>query len=151
MRADQRLEWLVYGTVHKARQRNRVVQVETRRVFGTLLNLAAALVWAVLGCVSTVFIERSHGTDRHHNSRKGRKTYRFSKDGEVHQAMTVFTLSSANYCWPVRTLREEIGPRRYRARTPAMVPAPTDHVWTLQEWLLFPSTPRYKLPPFTRR
>jgi hypothetical protein len=128
-----------------------VVQVEARRVFGTLLNLATALVWTVLGCISTELIERSHGTDRHRNSLKGRKTYSFSKDWEVHQAMTVFTLSSANYCWPVRTLREDIGPRRYRAPTLAMAAALTDHVWTLREWLMFPSTPRYKLPPFTRR
>ena len=137
--------------MHKTRQQNRVVKVEARRVFGTLVNLAAALVWTLLGTVNTVFIERSHGTDRHRNSRKARKTYRFSKDWEVHQAMTVFTLYSANYWWPVRTLREEIAPKRYRARTPAMVAGLTDQVWTLREWLLFPSTARYKLPPFTRR
>ena len=137
--------------MHKTRQQNRVVKVEARRVFGTLGSLAAALVWTVLGCINTVFIERSHGTDRHRNSRKARKTSRFSKDGEVPRAMTVFTLSSANYCWAVRTLREEIAPKRYRPRTPAMVAGLTDRVGTLREWLLFPSTPRYKLPPFTRR
>jgi hypothetical protein len=140
--------WLVYATVHKTRENNRVVKVEARLVFGTLVSLAAALVWAVLGCVSTVFVERSNGTDRGRNSRKARKTYRFSKDWEVHQAMTFFTLSSANFCWAVRTLREEIIPKkRYRRRTAAMVAGLTDHVWTLKEWLLFPSTKRYKLSP----
>lgn len=148
--AERLPEWLVYATVHKTRQQNRVVKVEARRVLGTLVSLAAALVWTVLGCISTVFIERSHGTDRHRNSRKARKTYRFSKDWDVHRAMTVFTLYSANYCWPIRTLREEIAPKRYRPRTPAMVACLTDHVWSLKEWLLFPSTPRYKLPPFAR-
>jgi IS1 family transposase len=148
----QRLpEWLVYATVHKTRENNRVVQVEARLVFGTLLSLAAALVWAVLGRVSTVFIERSNGTDRGRNSRKARKTYRFSKDWEAHRAMTTFTLYSANYCWAVRTLREEVAPRRYRPRTAAMVAGLTDHVWTLQEWLLFPATKRYQLPPFRCR
>jgi len=144
-------EWLVYATVHKTRENNRVVKVEARLVYGTLVALAAALVWAVLGAVSTVFIERSNGTDRGRNSRKARKTYRFSKDWEVHGAMTAFTLYSANYCWTVRTLREEIGPKRYRQRTPAMVAALTDHVWSLKEWLLFPSTSRYRLPPFRRQ
>jgi IS1 family transposase len=144
-------DWLVYATVHKVRENNRVVKVEARLVFGTLLSLAAALVWAVLNCVSTVFIERSNGTDRGRNSRKVRKTYRFSKDWDVHRAMTYFTLYSANYCWSVRTLREEIAPKRYRQRTAAMVAGLTDHVWTLKEWLLFPSTDRYKLPPFRRR
>jgi IS1 family transposase len=145
-------EWLVYATVHKVRENNRVVKVEARLVFGTLLSLAAALVWTVLGCVSTVFVERSNGTDRGRNSRKVRKTYRFSKDWEVHRAMTYFTLYSANFCWCVRTLREEIVPKKkYRPRTAAMVAGLTDHVWTLKEWLLFPSTKRYKLSPFSRR
>jgi IS1 family transposase len=144
-------DWLVYATVHKTREQNRGVKVEARLVYGTLLSLAAALVWTVLGCVNTVFIERSNGTDRHRNSRKVRKTYRFSKDWEVHRAMTFFTLYSANFCWGVRTLREEIAPQRYRPRTAAMVAGLTDHVWSLKEWLLFPSTKRYKLPRFSRR
>jgi IS1 family transposase len=141
-------DWLVYATVHKTREKNRVVKVEARLVFGTLLSLAAALVWAVLGRVNTVFIERSNGTDRGRNSRKARKTYRFSKDWAVHRAMTAFTLYSANYCWAVRTLREEIAPKRYRQRTAAMVSGLTNHVWTLQEWLLFPSTKRFQMLPF---
>jgi IS1 family transposase len=144
--AEQLPEWLVYATVHKTREKNRVVKVETRVVFGTLLNLAAALLWAVLNCVNTVFVERSHGTDRHRNSRKGRKTYRFSKDWGVHEAMTYFTLYSSNFCCSVRTLREEVAPKRYRQRTPAMAAGLTDHVWSLEEWLSFPSTKRYKLP-----
>jgi hypothetical protein len=144
--------WLVHATVHKVRENNRVVKVEARLVLGTLVNLVAALVWAALGCVSTVFVERSNGSDRHRNSRKGRKTYRFSKDWEVHRAMTVFTLYGMNFCWAVRTLREEIIPKkRDRQRTPAMVSGLTDHVWTLKEGLLFPSTKRYKLSPFSRR
>jgi IS1 family transposase len=144
-------DWLVYATVHKTREDNRVVKVEARLVYGTVLTLAAALVWAVLGCVSTVFIERSNGTDRGRNSRKARKTYRFSKDWDVHRAMTYFTLYSANYCWAIGTLREEVAPRRYRQRTAAMATGLTDHVWTLKEWLLFPSTERYRPPPFRRQ
>jgi IS1 family transposase len=140
-------EWLVYATVHKTRVRNRVVRVEERLVFGTLALLAAALVWsAVSWLVSTVFVERSHGADRGRNARKGRKTYRFSKDWDAHAAMTYFTLYSANFCWPVRTLREEVGPKRYRQRTPAMAAGLADHIWSLEEWLLFPSNGRFKLP-----
>jgi IS1 family transposase len=139
-------EWLVYATVHKTRQNNRVVKVDARLVWGTLASLAAALVWAVLGLVNTVFVERSNGTDRHRNGRKARKTYRFSKDWGVHEAMTYFTLYSANFCWAVRTLRERVGPKRYRQRTPALAAGLADHVWSLEEWLLFPSNNRYKLP-----
>src|SRR6266568_2892420 len=57
--AAQRLPaGLVYATVHKTRANNRVVNVEARLVLGTLVNLVAALVWAVLDLVNTVFIER---------------------------------------------------------------------------------------------
>jgi hypothetical protein len=148
--AERLPEWLVYATVHKTREGGRVVKVETRLVYGTLLALAAALVWAVLRRVTTVFIERSNGTDRHRNARKVRKTYRFSKDWGLHEAMTYFTLYSSNFCLPVRTLQEEVAPKRYRQRTPAMVAGLAEHVWSLEEWLLFPSTKRYKLPPFSR-
>jgi IS1 family transposase len=144
--------WLVYATVHKTRERNRVVKVEARLVLGTLVALAAALLWSLVsGRVNTVFVERSNGSDRHRNSRKVRKTYRFSKDWDVHAAMTYFTLCSSNFCWSVRTLREEVGPKRYRQRTPAMAAGLTDHVWSLEEWLLFPSSSRYKIPPYKRK
>lgn len=149
--AERLPEWLVYATAHKTREQNRVVKVEARLVFGTLVSWAAALVWAVLGCVNTVFVERSNGSDRLRNSRKVRKTYRFSKDWGVHEAMTYFTLYSGNFCWSVRTLREEVGPKRYRQRTPAMAAGLADHVWSLEEWLLFPSTNRYKLRQFRRQ
>ena len=142
-------EWLVYATVHKVREGNRVVRVETRLVLGTLGRLAAALLWAVLDWVNTVFVERSNGTDRHRNSRKVRKTYRFSKDWGVQEAMSYFTLYSSNYCCPVRTLRVEVTPQRYRQRTPAMAAGLTDHVWTLEEWLLFPSNGRHRLPRYS--
>ena len=144
-------EELVYATVHKTRVNGRVVKVTPRLVFGTLASLAAALAWAVLGFVNTVFVERSNGTDRGRNSRKVRKTYRFSKDWGVHQAMSYFTLYSSNFCCAVRTLRVEVAPRRYRQRTPAMAAGLADHVWTLEEWLLFPSSKRYKLPPWSPR
>ena len=135
--------------MHKVREGNRVVKVETRLVFGTLVNLAAALVWAALHWVNTVFVERSNGTDRHRNSRKVRKTYRFSKDWAVHEAMTYFTLYSSNFCCPVRTLRVEVAPQRYQQRTPAMAAGLTEQVWTLEEWLLFPSNGRHKLPRYS--
>jgi IS1 family transposase len=138
---------LVYATVHKTREGNRVVKVEARRVFGAVRDLAAALCWAVLAVVNTVFVERSNGTDRLRNSRKVRKTYRFSKDWGVHAAMSYFTLYSSNFCCPVRTLRAEVAPRRYRQRTPAMAAGLADQVWSLEQWLRFPSTKRHKLPP----
>ena len=92
----------------------------------------------------TAFVERHNGTDRNRNRRKVRKTYCFSKDWQVHEAMTYFTMYSYNFCWPVRTLRREVGPKRYEPRTPAMVAGLTDHVWTIQEWAAYPARRRIR-------
>ena len=127
---------LTYATVHKTRRKNRVVQVEQRVVYGTLLAVAAARAGsAVSEAVNTVFVERQNGTDRNRNARKVRKTYCFSKDWWIHRAATFFSKYSYNVCWPVRTLRTKAG----EDRTPAMLAKLTDHVWTLVEWLKRPA------------
>jgi hypothetical protein len=120
-----------YAAAHKTREKGRVVRVETRAVFGESD-----------GPASTSYLERQHATDRHRNARKGRKTYRFSKDWEVHAAMTAYTLYSYNFCWPVRTLRERGEDEHWRARTPAMVAGLADHLWSLEEWLTLPGVQR---------
>jgi len=134
---------LKYATVHKTREKGRVVKVEPRVVYGTVAAVLAALAVSLVSTVvNTVFIERSNGSDRHRNSRKVRKTYRFSKDWEVHEAVTSFTLFSANFCCPVRTLREQDDAGRWQQRTPAMAAGLTDHVWPIAEWLSYPSVQR---------
>ncbi len=126
-------EDLCYATVHKTRARGRVTAVETRVVFGERGDGDR---------VSTSYLERQNGTDRHRNARKGRKTYRFSKEWVMHEAMTCLTLYSYNFCWPVRTLRQGDGESGYVRRTPAMAAGLTDHVWSLDEWFTFPGVQR---------
>src|SRR4029453_13644210 len=87
---------------------------------------------------STSYLERQNATDRHRNARKGRKTYRFSKDWDVHAAVTAFTMYSYNFCWAVRTLREGGPDGRWRRRTPAMAAGLADPVWPLGEFLQLP-------------
>jgi IS1 family transposase len=134
---------LRYATVHKRRERNRVVGIETRVVFGTKKGVKEALAAsAVSRAVNTSYLERQHGTDRHRNARKGRKTYRFSKEWEVHQAVTRFTLYSYNFCWAVRTLREKGEDGTWQRRTPAMSAGLANHVWSIEEWVTFPALQR---------
>ncbi len=131
---------VTYATVHKTRENKRVVKVETRLVFGTLVALTFALASSTVSAkVNTVYIERQNGTDRNRNGRKARKTYCFSKDWEVHEAMTYFTMYSYNFCWPVRTLGVKNATGKWEQRTPAMAAGLTDHVWSLREWLFFPA------------
>ncbi len=139
--AELRLpEGVCYATVHKHRENGRVVAVEQKQVFGTSEDLEEALgASPVSGKVNTSFLERQHATDRGRNARKSRKTYRFSKDWQVHEAVTYLTMYSDNFCWCVRTLRVKDEEGRWRARTPAMAAGLTDHVWTLREWLMRPA------------
>jgi IS1 family transposase len=81
-----------------------VVEVLTAVVLGTWAAVAGALERSSASrAINTSFVERHHLTDRHHNARKSRKTYRFSKDWRMHEAMTYFTKYSYNFCWPVRS------------------------------------------------
>jgi IS1 family transposase len=131
---------LVYATVHKTRKNGTVVKVETRLQFGSQQQLDAVLRASKANHkVNTAFIERHNGTDRHKNSRKARKTYRFSKDWDIHNAVTKFSMYAYNFCWPVRTLRVKDEDGNFRPRTPAMAAELADHVWSIKEWALFPT------------
>jgi IS1 family transposase len=84
---------LLYATVHKTRSKGRVVKVEQRIIFGTAEAVGAALARSASSrAVNTSFVERQNGTDRNRNARKVRKTYCFSKDWSMHQAITYFTM-----------------------------------------------------------
>jgi len=70
------------------------------------------------------------------------KTYRFSKDPDVHDAATYFSIYSYNFCWPVRTLPQRNDDGHCHPRTPAMAAGLTDHVWSLSEWTTMPRVQR---------
>ena len=134
---------LRYATVHKTRHKGRVVKVECRVVFGQPDDVEQALARSPVSTkINTAFIERHNGTDRHRNARKARKTYRFSKDPDVHDAATYFSMYSYNFCWPVRTLRQRDPHGRWKPRTPAMAAGLADHVWSLDEWITMPAIQR---------
>lgn len=112
------------------------MDVATRWIFGPAAGVEAALARAAVSrTVNTAFVERHNGTDRNRNARKVRKTYCSSKDRWIHRAVTFFTMDSANFCRPVRTLKAKAG----EDRTPALMAKLTDHVWTLAEWLRRPA------------
>jgi hypothetical protein len=97
---------VINATVHKRRENNRVIAVEARQVYGCSAGLEDLLgESAASRRVNTSFVDRQNATDRHRNARKARKTHRFSKDWQVHEAMTYLTLYSDNFCWRLRTLR----------------------------------------------
>ena len=131
---------LTYATVHKTRRKGRVVKIDLRTIFGSKAQVETAIkTSAVSNTINTSFVERHNGTDRNRNARKVRKSYCFSKNWDVHNAMTYFTMYSYNFCWPVRTLRVQDRNDRWLPRTPAMSAGLTDHIWSLHEWLIYPA------------
>lgn len=132
---------LLYVVVHKHRRKGRVVRVSTRLVCGRPEDLQMALEASQSSrAVNIAFVERFNATDRHQNARKVRKSYRFSKDWDLHNAATCFTAYSYNFCWPVRTLRERTADGSWGPpRTPAMAARLADHAWSLEEWLMHPA------------
>jgi len=136
-------EGLTYAVVEETRERGRVVAIATRVVFGTIAAVVAALgISKASRWINTAFIGRRNGTDRHRNARKARKTYRFSKDWRYHESVTYLTMYVYNFCWPVRTLRVEDDRGIWRRRSPAMAAGLADHVWSIPEWLAYPSVRR---------
>ena len=145
---------IAYATVHKERERGRVVRVEPRIVFGTEAQVAEALDRGTTAAtINTSYVERFHGTHRHFNARKARKVYTFSKDLAFHVALTWLCVAFYNFGWLPRTLRERIGvdPPRYHYRTPAMAAGLTDEPWSWRRILTYPIYRRELLPDSRKR
>lgn len=126
---------LCYATVKKTRRQHRIIRVTRTVLFGVPLLDAYLGRSSRSTTINTAFVERNNGTDRAQNARKARDTYRFSKERDVHDAVTFFVAYSYNFCWPVRTL----GDNASKPCTPAMSARLTDHVWTLAEWITLPA------------
>jgi len=145
---------MAYATVHKEREGGHVVGVEQRVVLGTEQQVAEALAQGSTSkTVNTSYVERYHGTQRHFNARKARKTYTFSKELVFHVAVTWLCVTFDNFGWMPRTLRERVQqePPRYRYRTPAMAAGLTDHPWSMVDILSYPLFPSNQRPESSQR
>ena len=110
------------------------------RVKGTRLKVIygdETEVTALLG-QSTAYVERTHLTMRHFNSRLARKTLAYSKVLAMHKAAAAWEDIVYNFVRPLTTLcldvQTEKG-RRKKPQTPAMAASLTDYVWTFNELL----------------
>jgi len=130
---------LVYAVVHKTRRKGRIVEVQPRCIYGTEQTLAAALAASPASrTVNTAFVERVNGTNRHLNARKGRKTYRLSKEADMHVAQSGLSVTYYNSCWDHRRLRcpQPDGP--FQHRSPAMAAGSTDRILTIHDLTHYP-------------
>lgn len=140
---------ITYASVHKEREKGRVVKVTSQVVLGSEEQAEQRLAESERSeTINTSFVERWFGTQRQFNARKKRKAYTFSKELSFHEASTWLVVLWYNFGWCVRTLREKIqeAPPRYRYRTPAMAAGLTDHVWTMRELLHYGVYPPKEAP-----
>ena len=142
---------LLYAQVVKQYRRKRVVGVQHRVVFGTLeavKQVLAACGWKI----NTSFVERLNLDIRQRVAAVGRRvnTLCQGEDGLQHQ-LVVFhayhnfvlpTPACASRCWFPSPPMAPAQPSVWQPCTPAMAAGLTDHVWTLQEVLMF------RVPPW---
>ena len=121
-----------YLQMVKQRENGRVVGIRLRVIYGDKQDVLRLLP------NNTAYVERTHLTSRHFNSRLVRKTLAFSKILEMHRAAAAWEDTIYNLVRPLKTLRLETvddPSRRWIPRTPAVVAGLTDHIWTVKELL----------------
>ncbi len=140
-------EGLQYATVHKQREKGRVVSVTTQIVYGNKDKIEALL--SSLGQkINTSFVERINLTLRLLVSRLHRQTLCFSKEREYLEYHLHLALAYYHFARYHASLRVELpepiptrgdgSPKKWQPRTPAMAAGLTDHRWSLRKLLMCP-------------
>ena len=138
---------LRYAQVDKRRQGGRVVEVRRRMVFGQADDIAVII--QADGCgteVNTADVERNNLTMRQSVGRLVRKALSFSKNVHFLQRHIDLDDTIDNFVKPHRALRRRVRGgkpqgRKWQQRTPAMAAGLPDHVWSLEELLMFHGKP----------
>ena len=144
-------EHLRYAQVKKRRRRRKIVAVTTKVVFGTKEAVRTAL-RAVGHRINTAFVERLNRTLRAHVPGLGRREEGLAKTKEGLRRRLMLVMGYYNLCLPHLSLRRALpspmptkgtgSPKKWMPRTPAMAGGITDHIWSMEEFLLF------RVPPW---
>jgi IS1 family transposase len=142
---------LLYAQVVKSYRRRRLVGVKHRVVFGTqraIEQVLAACSWTI----NTAFVERLNLTIRQRVAAIGRRVSTLCKSEEGLAQQLALYHGYYNFCLPHGSLRQPLpqpvptnckgSAKQWQPCTPAMAAGLTDHVWSLQEVLL------YRVPPW---
>lgn len=148
----QPLPQLQYVQVVKKRVKGRVVSVSHRVIYGTLAAITTALTNSVGQVINTAFIERFNLSLRQHVPALGRKVLSLAKGEPGLDRQLALVQAYYNFCLPHFALRLPLphpvptkgngSLKVWQSRTPAMAASITNHVFRLEELLLF------RLPPW---
>jgi IS1 family transposase/transposase-like protein len=149
----QPLPGLQYAQVVKRRVKGRVVEVSQRVVYGDLETIEAILQQSGVGqVINTAFIERLNLSIRRGVAALGRKVISLAKTDRGLGDQLSLWRAYYNFCLPHSALRLPLpelqptrgsgSPKKWQQRTPAMAADLTDHIWRMEELLLF------RVPPW---
>ena len=125
---------LDYATVHKTRDKGRVVKVETKIVFGSAERINKRMERLPSNKINTSYVERSNLNWRLWDAHLTRKSLTFAKSLEWLKAKFSICVAFYNLIRPHESLsrRED---KSFLPTTPAMVAGITNHLWTIEELL----------------
>lgn len=143
---------LQYAQVVKKRAKGRVVSVSHKVIYGSLEAIKSMLDSSVGKVINTAFIERLNLTLRQHTPALGRKTVGLAKGQSGLSRQLTLAQAYYNFCLPHFGLRIPLpepiptkgfgSPKVWQYRSPAMAAGVTNHIFPLEELLLF------RLPPW---
>lgn len=127
---------LDYATVHKTREKGRVVKVEKKVVYGSTERIEKRLQKLPGNTINTSFVERTNLNWRLWDAHLTRKGITFAKSVRWLKAKFAICVASYNFARPHETLSRGED-RIFRPKTPAMAAQITDHLWTIREILSY--------------
>ena len=132
-------ENLDYATVHKTREKGRIVKVETKVIFGSSARIEKRLEQLPGNKINTSYVERSNLNWRMWDAHLTRKSLMLAKSFRWLKAKFAIFIGFYNFIRPHETLSRGED-RVFRPNTPAMAAEITDHRWTIKELLMYRKT-----------
>jgi len=129
-------ENLDYATVHKTREKGRIVKVETKVIYGSSARIEKRLEQLPGNKINTSYVERSNLNWRMWDAHLTRKSLMFAKSFRWLKAKFAICIGFYNFIRPHETLSRGED-RVFRPNTPAMAAGITDHQWTINSLLKY--------------
>ncbi len=125
---------LDYATVHKTRDKGRVVKVETKIVFGSKKRIEKKIEALPGNKINTSYVERSNLNWRLWDAHLTRKCLTFAKAIRWLKAKFSICVAFYNFIRPHETL-SRAEDRTFKPKTPAMAANITNQLWSINDLL----------------
>ena len=122
---------LDYATVHKTREKGKVVKVEKCIVYGDEKRIEEKIAKGPGRRINTSYIERVNGTMRQNDSHLRRKSLTFAKEMPYFEARVALIVLFYN-CIRVHGTLSKNPDKTYTPRTPALAAKLIDKNWTFE-------------------